>query len=320
MKAIVCTKYGPPEVLQIQEVEKPAPKDDEVCIKILATAVTASDCIVRGFKLSRWRPLGLMMGLVVGFTKPRQPILGMVLAGNVESAGKAVTRFTAGDQVYGSTLSPTNQIRFGAYAEYVCLPESCLITRKPPNISYNEAAAIPYGAGLALYCLKKGKIQRGQNVLIYGASGAIGTAAVQLAKSFGTDVTGVCSTTNLELVKSLGADAVIDYTTTDAPDSGARYDLILDAVGRSKSSTFKEQCQNALAPQGRYISIDGVSPKNSLDELDIFNELIAAGQMKAVIDRCYPLEQIVEAHRYVDRGHKKGNVVITVSPDMSRTK
>ena len=312
MKAIVCTKYGPPEVLQLQEVEKPTPKDNEVLVKVYATAVTASDCIVRGFKLPRWHPMGLMMGLVVGFTAPRKPILGMVLAGEVESVGQDVSRFKVGDHVYGSTVKSSTDIRFGAYAQYITLPEDSLIAIKPPNLTYEEAAAIPYGFGLAISYLKKGNIQSKQKVLIYGASGAIGTTAVQLANAFGAEVTGVCSKRNLEFVKSLGAGTVIDYTKEDTLPGGERYDLVLDAVGKSKSSKLKDQCQKALTPDGKYISVDDGSPKNSIEELSLLNELVESGKLKAVIDRSYPLEEIVEAHKYVDQGHKKGNVVITV--------
>jgi NADPH:quinone reductase-like Zn-dependent oxidoreductase len=312
MKAIVCTKYGPPEVLQLKEVEKPTPRKNEVCVKIFATAVTASDCIVRGFKLPIWHPLGLMMGLVLGFKKPRNPILGMVLAGEVESVGKDVKLFKNGDQVYAWTIKSPIQIRFGTYAEYKCLPENSVIALKPFNISYEEAAAVPYGGLLALHFLKKGNIQNGQKVLIYGASGSIGTSAVQLAKYYGAEVTGVCSTTNLELVSSLGADKVIDYTKEDIPNRGELYDFILDAVGKSKSSTLKLQCKNALTANGNYISVDDGSPKAPVENLILLKELVEAGQLKPVIDRRYPLEQMVEAHRYVDQGHKKGNVVITV--------
>lgn len=315
MKAIVCTKYGPPEVLQLQEVEKAAPKANEVLVKIYATAVTASDCIVRGFKLPRWHPIGLMMGLFVGFTAPRNPILGMVLAGEIESIGQDVSRFKVGDQVYGSTVHSATDIKFGAYAQYVALREASLISKKPPNISYEEAAAIPYGFGLANFYLNKGDIQAGQKVLIYGASGAIGTTAVQLAKAYGAEVTGVCSTRNLEFVKSLGAGAVIDYTKEESLPAGERYDLVLDAVGKSKSSKLKEACQQALTPDGKTISVDDGSPKNTIAELSFRDELVEAGKLKAVIDRSYPLEEMVAAHRYVDEGHKKGNVVITVAHD-----
>ncbi len=304
MKAIVCTKYGPPDVLQLQEVEKPPPGNNEVCIKIFATAVTSSDCLIRGSKvpLRLWLP----MRLVIGFTKPRNPILGMVFAGEVESAGTEVTRFQKGNPVYAFN------IRCGTYAEYTCLPESSVMAFKPSTVTYEEAAAVPYGGLLALHFLRKSQIQSGQKVLIYGASGAVGTAAVQLARHFGAEVTGVCSTTNVALVKSLGADKVIDYTKEDFTKKGELYDIIFDAVGKRKSSKLKLQCKKALTPNGKYISVDDGSPKLHSEDLLFLKELIEAGQIQAVIDRCYPLEQIVEAHRYVDQGHKKGNVVITV--------
>lgn len=305
MKAIVCTKYGPPEVLQLKEVEKPTPRNNEVCIKIFATAVTASDCIIRGFKV----PLGLWlpMGLAIGFTKPRKPILGMVLAGEVESAGTAVTRFQMGDQVYGFNI-----MRFGTYAQYTCWPENSVLAFKPSNVTYEEAAAVPYGGMLALHFLRKGEIQSGQKVLIYGASGAVGTSAVQLARHFGAQVTGVCSTTNVTFVKSLGADTVIDYTKEDVTNGRELYDVIFDAVGKRKSSKFKSQCKTALTPNGKYLSVDDGHPEVRTEDLLFLTELVEAGKIKPVIDRCYPLEQMVEAHRYVDQGHKKGNVVITV--------
>ena len=306
MKAVVCTKYGPPEVLQLKEVEKPSPKNNEVRIKNFATAVTASDCIIRGYKLPIWHPMGLMMGLALGFNKPRQPILGIVFAGEVESAGTNVKSFKIGDQVFGWDLFPA----FGGYAEYKCVPENGMLAIKPPNVSYEEAAAIPFGGLIALYYLKKGNIQSGQNVLIYGASGAVGTAAVQLAKHFGARVTGVCSTTNLELVKSLGADWVIDYTKEDFTNSREYYDFIFDAAGKKKSSNLKGKL--AQTRNGKFISVDDGSPKPHIDDLILLKELVEAGNLKPVIDRYYPLEQIVEAHRYVDTGHKKGNVVITV--------
>ncbi|MCC6616034.1 MAG: NAD(P)-dependent alcohol dehydrogenase [Anaerolineae bacterium] len=313
MKAIVCTKYGPPEVLRLQDVRKPSPRANEVLIKIRATAVTASDCIIRGFKLKRLSPMGFMMGLVIGFRGPRKPILGMVLAGDVEAVGADVTRFKPGDAVYGSTFRP-NQIRFGAYAEYLCMADDSLIAAKPANVSYEESAAIPYGINLALHFLRQGEIQGGQKVLIYGASGSIGTAAVQLAKyHFGADVTGVCSTANIDLVKSLGADHVIDYTDEDATSHLERYDFILDAVGRRKSSALKTQSEQALTPNGKIISVDDGTPKDRLENLLLLKEMVEAGQFKPVIDCAYPLEQMVEAHRHVETGHKKGNVVITVA-------
>jgi NADPH:quinone reductase-like Zn-dependent oxidoreductase len=305
MKAMVCTKYGPPEVLQFQEVDKPTPRNNEVGIKIFATAVTVSDCIIRGSKvpLRLWLP----MRLVIGLTKPRNPILGMVLAGEVEAIGTQVTRFHQGDQVYAMNIT-----RFGMYAEYTCVPENSVLAFKPSNVTYEQAAAVPFGGLLALHFLRKGEIHSGQNVLIYGASGAVGTAAVQLARHFGAEVTGVCSTTNVELVKSLGAKKVIDYTQGDVTTGGERYDVIFDAVGKRKSSPFKLQCKEALTPNGKYLSVDEGSPKLRSEDLHFLTELMEAGQLQAVIDRCYPLEQMVEAHRHVEQGHKKGNVVITV--------
>ncbi len=303
MKAIVCTKYGPPEVLQLKEVEKPTPKNNQVLIKIFATAVTASDCIVRGFKvpIAFWIP----MALAVGFPKPRQPILGMVFAGEVESVGKDVKSFTEGDQVFGF-----DRFVFGAYAEYKCIPEDGMLAIKPTQVNYEQAAAIPYGGLLALPYLRKGNIQRGQKVLIYGASGAVGTCAIQLAKYHGAEVTGVCSRTNLELVKSLGADAVIDYTKEDFTNRGERYDFIFNAVGKRKA---KLQCKKALTPNGKHVTVDDGSPKIQIEDLILLKELVEAGKLKPVIDRCYALEQMAEAHRYVDKGHKRGNVVIKVA-------
>jgi NADPH:quinone reductase-like Zn-dependent oxidoreductase len=305
MKAIVCTKYGLPEVLQLQEVEKPTPKQNEVLIKIHATAVTASDCIIRGFKVPRH--LWLPMGLAIGFTKPRKSILGMVLAGEIEAVGKAVRRFEPRSQVYAFNI-----LRFGTYAEYTCLPENSVIAVKPSNVTYEEATAIPYGGLLALHFLRKGQIQSGQHVLIYGASGAVGTAAVQLARSFGATVTGVCSGTHVALVQSLGAEYVLDYTKEKRVPSGARYDVIFDAVGKAKSSPLKVQCKEDLTPKGTSLSVDEGRPEVRIEGLRFLTELIEAGKLQAVIDRRYPLEQMAEAHRYVETGHKQGNVVITV--------
>jgi NADPH:quinone reductase-like Zn-dependent oxidoreductase len=312
MKAIICTKYGPPEVLQLQNVEKPVPRKNEVCIKIFATTITASDCIVRGSKLPVWHPMGLIMGLVLGFGKPRNPILGMILSGEIESVGSDVKLFQKGDQVFAFTVNSGLQMRFGTYAEYMCLPEDWKVALKPSNLTHAEAAVIPYGGMLALHFLKKAKIQKGYNVLIYGASGAIGTSAVQLAKYFGATVTGVCSTANVDLVKSLGADAVIDYTKDNAIKSETLYDIVFDAVGKKKSSHLKLQCIKHLTPNGKYISVDSGSPIPTMENLLLLKNLAEANQIKPVIDKCYPLESMIEAHRYVDTGHKKGNVVITV--------
>jgi NADPH:quinone reductase-like Zn-dependent oxidoreductase len=305
MRAVVCTRYGPPEVLQLRDVPKPTPRSGEVCIKIFATSVTASDCIVRAFNIPR--RLKLPMGAVLGFRRPRNPILGLVLAGEVESVGRDATKFKPGDQVYAFTA-----FRFGAYAEYECLPETAIVALKPSNASHEEAAAIPYGGLLALHFLKQANVESRRRVLVYGASGAIGTSAVQLAKHFGADVTGVCSAANLELVRSLGANAVIDYTKDDFTRNGARYDLVFNAVGKRKAML---QADGSLTPGGRHITVDDNSPKMRAEDLAFLTELVESGRLRPVIDKSYPLEQIVEAHRYVDAGHKKGNVVVRVSAE-----
>ncbi len=310
MKAIICTKYGSPEVLQIREVEKPTPKDDELLIKIYATAVTASDIFIRSSKL----PMQFLipMRLMLGLFKPRKSIIGLVLAGEIESIGKNIKRFKIGDQVYGFT-----GFGFGAYAEYKCMKENdsiygCLAI-KPTNISYEEATVAVYGGLLAFQFMEKVNIQPGQNVLIYGASGTSGTIAIQLAKYFGAKVTGVCSTTNLELVKSLGADDVIDYTKVDTLNPVIQYDFILDAVGKLKTSKLKKACKKALAPKGKYISIDDGKLLLDSKRLESIKEFIETGRIKPIIDKCYSFEDIVEAHRYVEKGHKKGGVVIIVT-------
>jgi NADPH:quinone reductase-like Zn-dependent oxidoreductase len=314
MKAIVCTKYGPPEVLELREVAKPIPKKNEIRIKIHATTATSSDCILRGFSLPMWHPVGLMMRIIMGFGKPRKSILGMVAAGEVDSLGPDVKRFKLGDQVIAYTVLSPTKLRFGTYAQYNCIPEDWIVLRKPNNVTYEEAAAIPYPGELAMFFLKKGDIQSRKNVLIVGASGSIGTTAVQLARHFGAKVTGVCSTANLELVRSLGAETVIDYTKEDYSKRSERYDLILDAVPQQVADRkrLKSQAKNALTPDGVYISIDDGLAKTSHEDLVLIMGLAESGEFKPVIDRRYPLEQIVEAHKYVEKGHKKGNVVITV--------
>ncbi len=306
MKAVVYTKYGPPEVLELKEVEKPTPRDNEVLIRTYATTVSSGDCRIRSSNFpSSFTVLNkILMRLALGLTKPRKPIPGLWLAGEIETAGKDVRLFKNGDQVYARTPD----LQFGAYAQYACLPEKSIMALKPSNVSYEEAVAIPFGGLTALYFLRKAKIGVGQKVLIYGASGAVGTSAVQLARYFGAEVTGVCSTANLELVKSLGADRVIDYTKEDFTNSGESYDFIFDAVGKRYSS--KLQCKKALTPSGKYISVDDGTPKLYLEDLILLKGLVEAGKIKPVIDRCYQLEQMVEAHRYVEKGHKKGNVVL----------
>jgi NADPH:quinone reductase-like Zn-dependent oxidoreductase len=309
MKAIRCTKYGSPEVLKLVQLEKPTPKENEVCIKIYATAVTASDIFIRSSNLPlRYK---IPMRLMLGIRRPRKSIIGIVFAGVIESAGREIKRFRPGDQVYGLT-----GFGLGTYAEYKCMKETdstngC-IALKPHNLTFEEATVAAYGGLLAFQYLEKGNIQKGQKVLIYGASGTSGTLAVQIAKHLGAEVTAVCSTSNLALVKSLGADTMIDYTKQDSVPEGVRYDFILDSVGRIKSSKLKKACKHALVPGGKYVSIDDGNLKLDSSSLDKISEFIESGSIKPVIDKIYPLEEIVEAHRYVEMGHKIGGVAISI--------
>jgi len=327
MKAIVYTEYGPGDVLHLQDVEKPTPKDNEVLIKVHAATVTTGDCNVRGFTFVP-PGFGPLPRLMFGLKKPKIAILGTELAGEVEAIGEAVTMFKKGDQVFG-----IGSDRFGAYAEYTCRPEKGALAIKPSNLSYEEAATLPFGAGTALYFLRDmAKIKRGQKVLVNGASGGVGVYAVQLAKYYGAEVTGVCSTANLELVKSLGANKIIDYTKQDFTQNGETYDIIVDTV---VGKTSFSRCKNSLKPKGLYLAVAGClremgqmlwtsitggkkvifgSSTERKEDLVFLKDLVEAGKLKPVIDRRYPLEQTAEAHRYVETGHKKGSVVITVAP------
>jgi len=320
MRAVVIDRYGPPEVQHMEDVAKPVPNEDEVLVKIHATTVTRSDCGIRSAK----PPL---IRLFFGLRRPKQRILGTELAGEVEAVGAAVTEFAVGDHVFGST----NSFKSGTHAEFICLKESAPLALKPAGMTFEEAAAVTDGAVLALMCLKAAHVGRGQKIVVYGASGSIGTAGVQLAKYFGAEVTAVCNTKNVELVRSLGADTVIDYTQEDFTKNGQTYDVVFDAVGKHSFS----RCRGSLKPGGSYVATDGfrnlflaiwtsrvgnkkalfpIPPHYTKDNVLLLKELLEAGKYRAVIDRRYPLEDVVEATRYVETQQKTGNVVLTVRP------
>ena len=324
MRAVVYDRYGPPEVLRIEDVERPVPKDNEVLVRIRAVAVTRADCATREANRRSGLAIQLISRLVSGVRRPRQRIPGTEFAGAVEAVGAGVTEFVVGDRVFG-----TSGFRFGAYAEFVCMRESARIAHMPPGMSFEEAAAICDGALNALWCLRGAALAKGQAILIYGASGAIGTAGVQLARYFEADVTAVCSTKNLELVRSLGADRVIDYTQEDFTKNGQTYDVIFDAVGKHSFA----RCRSSLKPGGVYLATDGfrnlflamwtsrigdkkvlfrIPPRYTKQDVVFIKELIEAGKYRAVVDRRYAFEDVIEATRYVETEQKTGNVVLTI--------
>ena len=310
MKAVICTKYGPPEVLRLVDIERPTPKDNEVLIRIRATTVHIGDTKIRALRpgMGPWLDplMKSFMRIVVGLRGPRRKILGMELSGEIVETGANVTSFRKGDEIFCGT-----EMLFGAYAEFICLPQSMALVKKPANMSHGEAATVPNGGITALLMLRKARVQSGQKVLIYGASGSVGTFAVQLARNLGAEVTGVCSAANLEMVRSLGVEKVIDYTATDFTQTGERYDMIFDAVGKLSRSKVRK----SLTETGRYFNVltdSGTSMKLHARDLVFLKGEIEAGRLRTVIDRTYRLEEIVEAHRYVDKGHKKGNVVVTM--------
>lgn len=323
MKAIVCPRYGPPDVLQLKEVERPAPKDSEMLVRVRATTVTMGDCEIRRFKMPVW--LWPLARIGFGFRGPRKKILGQEFAGEIDSVGKDVSRFKAGDQVFGLT-----GFRLGAYAEYVCLPAKGLTATKPANMTYEEAAAIPLGGLHAVHFLRQANIQRGQKVLVIGAGGSIGTAAVQIAKSLGAEITAVDSEGKLGMLRSIGADKVIDYSKGDFAKSGEAYDVIFDVVGKAPFSTCMESMKDngfylmgnpglshllrkLLTSKGRRVI--GGAATYSPEDLAYLQEVIESGKIRSVIDRQYPLGRMADAHRYVDTGQKAGSVVITVYRD-----
>lgn len=309
MKAVICSKYGPPDVLQLTEVNKPVPKENEMLIQIEASAVTASDIFIRGSNIPI--QFKIPMRILIGILKPRKSIIGLVFSGIVKSVGNKIKRFSPGDEVYGMT-----GFNLGTYAEYTCIKETDSTTGcvsvKPKNISFEEATSAAYGGSLALQFMDIGNIKAKQNILIYGASGTSGTIAVQYGKYLGANVTAVCSGKHLDFVKSLGADRVIDYTITDTLDQNIKFNFILDSVGKMKTSKLKDNCKKALLNDGKYVSIDNGNLELSSKRLDLLTSLIENNKIKPIVDKIYPLEEIVEAHKYVEKGHKKGGVAITI--------
>jgi NADPH:quinone reductase-like Zn-dependent oxidoreductase len=310
MKAIICKKYGPPENLEVVEYKDPKPKADEVLIKIYATSVTNSDLFIRSSNV----PFSMLIPfrLMIGISKPRNEIIGEVFSGIIEKIGAGIKRFKVGDQIYGLT-----GMSLGAYADYKCMKETdskkgC-VAIKPSNITHEEATSAAYGGLLALQALEKGNIKAHQKILIYGASGTSGTIALQYAKHLGAEVTAVCSEKNIQFVKSLGADKTLDYTKADSISKLDVYDLVFDTVGKRKTSQLKKACKLSLVDKGKYISIDDEALVCSSSRLNKIKQLIETKIITPITDRCYPFEQIIDAHRYVEQGHKKGNVAITVN-------
>jgi NADPH:quinone reductase-like Zn-dependent oxidoreductase len=310
MKAVICPQYGPPEVLVIKDMPKPSPKKNEVLVKIVASSLNTGDVRIRGLRVEGF--MKFVMRIMLGFTKPRRPILGTVFSGIVEQTGEAVTRFKVGDEVYGTT-----GLKQGCHAEYLSISEKKVITKKPQNATFEEAAALPFGGQTAIYFLRKGKIEEINNpqVLIYGATGSVGTAAVQMAKHYGATVTAVCSSKGKELAERLGADNIILYDKEDFTKVSVKFDIILDALGK----TNKKQCKTLLKPNGKFLTVEGTDISSERTEyLEFLRQLFENKNYNAIIDKVYPLAQMVEAHRYVDTGRKKGNVVLKITPDQGK--
>jgi NADPH:quinone reductase-like Zn-dependent oxidoreductase len=305
MRAIICTKYGPPEVLKITNVEKPVQKDNEILIKIIASSVNSADVRIRSLDVPGF--LKVIMRFVLGFNKPRKPILGVAFSGVIEQTGKNVTNFKNGEEVFGIT-----GFKFGTYGEYIALSEKSIVVKKPINATFEEAAAIPFGGHTAIYFLDKAKISAKANpkILIYGATGSVGTAAIQIAQYHNAEITAVCSEKGLKLIKELGVDKVILYDKEDFTKCSERFDIIFDTVGK----VSKKQCAPLLNKGGRYVTVGSLeSASERKEQLELLRKLFEAGKYKATIDKIYSMDEIVEAHRYVDTGRKKANVVLKIA-------